>query len=43
MSASLVASKKMTELIPKDSNIPKERIQKLEEKEKQAEVEKVLI
>uniref|UniRef100_A0A914C8T0 Uncharacterized protein n=1 Tax=Acrobeloides nanus TaxID=290746 RepID=A0A914C8T0_9BILA len=40
MTASLVASKRVTELIPKDSRIPRERIQKLEEKERQAEVEK---
>uniref|UniRef100_A0A1I8AA02 Uncharacterized protein n=1 Tax=Steinernema glaseri TaxID=37863 RepID=A0A1I8AA02_9BILA len=40
MSASLVASAKSTEIIPKDSKIPVHRRQKMEQTEKEAEMEK---
>ena len=40
MSASLVASGKVANMIPKDSNIPEHRKQKLEETERKAEFEK---
>lgn len=41
MSASLVASGKVAQMIPKDSNIPEHRKQKLEETERKAEAEKL--
>ncbi|TKR81555.1 hypothetical protein L596_015408 [Steinernema carpocapsae] len=40
MSASLVASAKSTEMIPKDSRIPQHRRKKMEQTEREAEVEK---